>query len=697
MAIIEDEASFAIPRRGWLDRVLDGQRGHLFPWVPVALGCGIGLWFALRVEPGPVDLAVAATAAIVAFRVAFSFGASGRVAATAFGLVCTGFVLAGLRAERVDAPVMDFRYYGPVEGRVVEIDRSASDKVRLTLDRVRLDNVREVPRRVRISLHWDGTQTLPAPGLSVATTAHLGPPGGPVEPGGFDFRRMAWFEGLGAVGYTRTPLVAMAEVDGVGIGRLRHRIAEGLRARLPGETGAFAAAILVGDRSAIPEATADTLRASNLAHLLAISGLHMGLVTGTIFAAIRLLIAAMPWLALRVDGRRAAALAGFAAGGAYLALSGGTVPTERAFIMAAVVLCAVFLGRRAMTLRAVAVAALIVLALAPEALTGPGFVLSFAATTALVAAFAAGRKRTGSSRWVVRWLVGLFVSSVVAGAATAPFAAAFFNAYPRYGLAANMLAVPLMGFIVMPSAIAAALLVPFGLEGLALKACGFGIDAILVVADWVASWPGSVRPVPAPPDVVIPLLAIAGCVLSLWQGKGRAAGTAPLLLAVLLWSQHQRPDVLVSETGGLVGALGPEGRVLSRERGDGFAAELWLENDGTVRTQAQAASLGWPDLPVEIVHLKGKRAIADWTGACEAGTIVVTDQTLPTIDGNCLVLDATSLRGTGSVAFTFADGETKMDTATGRTGNRRWTQNYRPQPDATLRLVRLLWPGNPPQ
>ena len=660
-------------REGMLDRLVAAQRGHLFPWAPVALACGIALWFGLPLEPGPLDQALAGGLGAVLVWAALRMDGAARVLATGLGLACAGFVLAGLRAERVDAPVLAFRYYGPVEGRVIEIDRSGSDKVRLTLDRVRLDDVRDAPRRVRLSLHWDGPQAEPRPGVTVATTAHLGPPGGPVEPGGFDFRRMAWFEGLGAVGYARDPLVLMAPAEGVPVARLRHRIAEGLRARLPGEAGAFAAAILVGDRSAIPEETAEALRAANLAHLLAISGLHMGLATGTVFGALRLLIAAVPWLALRVDGRRIAALGGFAAGAGYLLLSGSTVPTERAFAMAAVVLGAVFLGRRALTLRAVAIAALIVLALRPEALTGPGFVLSFAATAALVAAFAEQRGTIRTKGPVARWALALFVSSAVAGAATAPFAAAFFNAWPRWGLPANLLAVPVMGFVVMPSAVASAALAPFGLEEPALAVMGWGIEAILAIARWVAGWPGAVVPVKAPPAAVVPLLGLGLCHLCLWQGRGRAVGAAPMALAALLWWQHPRPDVLVSETGGLVGALSHDGRVLSRERGDGFAAELWLENDGDRVIQAEAAARRWPSLPVAVVHLKGKRASAGWGDACRDGAVLVSDQRLEGAAAGCTLFDARALARTGALAIRFTDQGMEIRTAAELTGRRRWS------------------------
>ena len=339
----------------------------------------------------------------------------------------------------------------------------------------------------------------PEPGLTVIATAHLSPPGGAVEPGGYDFRRQAWFQRLGAVGYTRVPVLAYAPHEGrevsLAIYRLRMRISAAVQAALPPPVGGFAAAITTGDRSGMDGEVLEALRASNLAHLLAISGLHMGLLTGFVFAALRFGLAALPGAALYWPVRKIAAAAALAAGAIYLALSGGNVATERAFIMVAVMFVAILVERRAVTLRSVAVAALIVLTLRPEALYGPGFQMSFAATTALVAAYGAMRgKEWSPSRWPpwLRVVGGVAVSSFVAGMATAPISAAHFNQVPHYGLVANIVSVPLMGAVIIPAAVLAALLAPFGLGWVGLKLMEWPILWILSVAQTVAAWPGSV-------------------------------------------------------------------------------------------------------------------------------------------------------------------------------------------------------------
>ncbi|KUF12378.1 ComEC/Rec2 family competence protein [Pseudoponticoccus marisrubri] len=668
----------------WLERVVIGQRGHLFPWVPVCLAGGIGLYFALRVEPAPAVLAACGLAGLAVFGQARAGAVFGPLLA-ALALVALGVALAGARAHQVAGPVLDFRYYGAIEGRVVRIDRSASDALRLTLDRVVLERMDpdDTPLRVRVSLH--GTQGFydPEPGATVILTGHLSPPGGAVEPGGFDFRRHAWFLQLGAVGYTRNP-VLMLEPPGAGLPLFRARmwLSERVQARLPGETGAFAAAIMSGDRSGMGEDTLQALRDTNLAHLLAISGLHMGLLAGFVFAALRLALLLLPWTRHCWPVKKVAAFGALWAAAGYLALSGGNVATERAFIMAAAALCALMLDRRALSLRSVAVAALVVLMLRPEALLGPGFQMSFAATTALVAVFEQVSRAQRSWR-PPPWLgavLSVVVSSAVAGAATAPVGMAHFNQAAPYGLLANLVSVPVMGMLVVPMGVVAALLMPLGWDGAALAVMGLGLDWILAVAHHVAAWEGAVRHVKAPMPAVLPLLALGGLILCLWRGPGRLAGLAPAALGLTLWVVTERPAILVNDTGTLVGVMTPEGRALSRARGSGFVANTWLENDGQGGVQEGAAEL-WPDRPAKrtaravlegatLVHLQGKRATEAWTG-CAKGQILVTSAPLR-LSGGCEILDPDRLRRTGAVAYWPAEDGWRRVTDADRAGTRLW-------------------------
>lgn len=652
------------------------QRGHLFPWVPVCLGCGVALYFALRAEPGAGVYLGLVVAGVLCAVLAGRMGPGLSPLFWAGAMVATGLCIAGARAHHLSGPVLGWRYYGPVEGRIVRIDRSGSDALRLTLDRVRLHDVspEKTPARVRVSLHGMQGFVVPRPGLRVMMTAHLSPPGGPVEPGGFDFQRHAWFLRLGAVGYTRTPVLTLAPPEaGQGMFRARMALSARVQAALPGETGGFAAAIMTGDRSGIGQDTLEALRVSNLAHLLAISGLHMGLLAGFVFAAFRLGFAAVPVIGLRVPAKKLAALMALPVAAAYLGLSGGSVATERAFVMVAVALLAVMSDRRALSLRAVAVAAVIVLVLRPEALLGPGFQMSFAATTALVAVF--GWLRDAAVPLGPRWLrpaVAVVISSAVAGLATAPVAAAHFNQIAHYGLLANLLSVPLMGVLVMPAAVLAACLLPFGLEGVALWVMGQGLGWILGVAHWVAALEGARGTVVSPAAMVLPLLAMGALFLVLWQGRARLAGLVPMLLAALFWAQSERPDVLISDNGALVGVMTPQGRALSRARGAGFVAMNWLENDGDGAVQESAASRWRDPSPggLRILALRGKRAARDTTD-CNGHDWIVFDRT-PEHELPCTVFEPRMLRRSGAVALHVTAEGVKTVTARQITGTRLW-------------------------
>ncbi len=661
--------------------LLNTQRGHLFPWLAVAFAMGVGAYFSLRFEPGAALQGAVAFVAGVAALTALPRHEVLRPLSLTVLFVSLGFLAALWRAHDVAGPVLGWRYYGPVEGRIVGMDRSASDAVRLTLDQVRLSNVpaEETPRRVRISLHGDAAELgPPQPGTLAMTTGHLSAPGGPVEPGGFDFQRHAWFLELGAVGYTRVPTLALAPSDGgvaLAIFKTRMAISDHVRQVLPGDIGGFAAAVTTGDRSGISQEALEALRASNTAHLLAISGLHMGLLSAFVFGALRLGLALVPYLALRCPTRKLAATGALAAATIYLMLSGGNVATERAFVMVAVALCAILLDRRALSLRSVAIAALIVLALRPEALLGPGFQMSFAATTALVAVFQALRNtRLGWGIPGAQSTISLVLSSAVAGLATAPIGAAHFNAISHYGLLANLLSVPLMGVLVVPAAVASALMAVIGLEEIGLWAMGLGLQWILSVAHFVAGLDGARSFVVGPPSHALPILSLGFLFVILWQGRFRWAGLVAATFAIATWTQAERPDVLIAEGGALVGVMTPEGRAVSKSRGAGFVASNWLENDGDPSSQTVAAER-WPTSPPQLgnltfQHLSGKKAVRSFD-TCASGDLIVANQPLE-LDG-CRILDPDAMQATGAIAVSLGPQGLEFTSVRDLTGKRLWS------------------------
>jgi competence protein ComEC len=601
---------------------LAAERERWLLWLPVAFATGIAVYFALPVEPvAGFGLALAVASGMVA-GTGWWLGRRGRagqgvvVIALAICAAAAGFATARGHAAAAAAPVLE-RRLGPVmvEGVVAAIEPGLKG-ARLTLDDpviVRLPPAR-TPKRVRVRLR-DAAADVRL-GDTVRLRAMLMPPPAPSAPGAYDFARDAWFQRLGAVGFafgTATVVAPRIEEQGwlAGIGRLigeaRRALYERVRAALPGTSGAVAGALMTGERGDIPPATMEALRESGLAHLLAISGLHVGLVSGALFFGLRALLALFPGLALRCPIKKWAAFVALIGAGIYTLMTGATVPTQRAFLMVGIVLLAVMVDRAAISMRLVALAAVAVLAVAPESLLGPSFQMSFAAVVALIAAYEAARpwlaRMRGEGGLVRRmglYVAGVMLTTVIAGLATAPFALYHFSRVAVFGLVANLGAVPLTALWVMPWATLAYVLAPFGLEHLALAPMGWGVDAVVWIAGTVAAWPGAAAHLPEVPPGAFLALVAGGLWLCLWRTRWRLAGLAPLALGIVLAATARPPDLLVAgdarsfavrEGSRLVFVGAPVGR---------FERETWLRRagfdpdaeDGAIRLSAPSARLG---------------------------------------------------------------------------------------------------------
>jgi competence protein ComEC len=542
------------------------------------------------------------------------------------------------------------------------------------------------------------------PGDWIRLPAVLRPPPGPAAPGAFDFARQAYFARLGAVGYAVGHVARLTGAEAAPApaddGRrgwrlwwsgLRDSVARRILDVLPDRRGAVAAALMTGERGAIPEAVTKAMRDSGLAHLLAISGLHMGLVAGLLFFGLRALLALVPGLALDHPIKKWAAVAAGLGGFVYLLLTGATVPTQRAFVMVLLVLLAVLVDRRAISLRLVAWAALAVLLLAPESLLSASFQMSFAAVTALVAGYelVARRGWVGQRGLPVRlglYLAGVALTSVIAILATAPFAVFHFNRMALYGLAANLAAVPLTAFWIMPWAVVAFLLMPFGLAAAALVPMGWGIAALLSVAEFIAGLPGAVLAVKAMPSAGLGLVVLGGLWLCLWARPWRRLGAVPIAagLACLLLSAP--PDVLVSGDGKLLAVREPDGTLwLSSKQRGRFTAETWLRRAGQVEGRAWSYAAERGDSPLlcdqigciyragqEVVALAlDGRALAE---DCRAATVLISLEPLRRrrCPGPKLVIDRFDLWRNGGHALWLSAGGVRVESvATGR-GTRPW-------------------------
>ncbi|WP_372622299.1 ComEC/Rec2 family competence protein [Falsiroseomonas sp.] len=587
------------------------QQGRFAPWLAVALGAGVLAYFQPAEEPTQGALWLASPLAALAIWVA----RRARLAGWALGMLAAallGFGIAGWHAAR-QPPALDLPSTAVVlTGRVAQVELLPQGR-RVTLEGVRLGEGEALPRRLRVRLR-PADPSRPAPGDTLRIRALLRPPPPPVVPDGWDFQRAAYFSGLGGSGFALGPAeVIPAPPSLPGFARLRAAVEARVEAMIPGAAGAVAAALLTGSQAAIPPAEMTAMRDSGLAHLLSVSGLHMTIVMGTTFAVLRLAIALVPWLALRVPGKTVAAVGALAAGIGYTLLTGAQVPVQRSLAMAALVTLGLVVGRRALTVRSLAIAAALVLLLAPAEVLGPSFQMSFAAVLALAAGWevlrgrlpAAG-PRAGWRRRLVLAVFGLVVTSVLAGAATAPIGLYHFGRLQLYGVAANAVAVPLTSLLVMPAGMLALVLMPFGLEAPALWAMGQGVEAILASARTVAAWPEASPLRAPPPGPALALAAFGFCWLGLWRGRLRLLGL-PVMAAALAGGMAQPPpDLLVAGDSRLIALRTADGVFLHRLPGaSAFARDAMLRRLGV----AEAAPL-----PAEGVVARG--AIACTPAAC---------------------------------------------------------------------------------
>jgi competence protein ComEC len=677
---------------------LDAEQEHWFLWLPVLFGSGVALYFALPAEP-PTLVALMPAVAALALHLAGPRSGLGGLFTAALLAASLGAAAAKLRTEAVRAPVLQSQTRPlDVYGHLELIEPRAGKGQRLTIRVTALEKHAAHARPVRVRVVTRAENRALKPGDAVRLKATLNPPPGPSLPGDYDFARSAWFKSLGAVGYAD----AAAEIDAnapgppfalrisAAVARVRQAIGQRILAALPGQTGAIANALITGERGGISEATNQAFRDSGLFHILSISGLHMVIMAGAVFLCIRVVLAAIPAVALRYPIKKWAAAGAKVGAFCYLMISGAEFATVRSYIMISIMFLAVLLDRPALALRNVALAALAILLVWPESLFDAGFQMSFAAVVALVSAYEwlrlrdaaqLGPLRRGVFASVLLFLAGILTSTLVAGLAVAPFGVHHFHNTQQFAMLANLMAIPICNFVVMPAALAALVAMPFGLEAAPLRVMGLGIDAMVWCAHAVASLPGAVGRVPAIPTHAFALIVVGGLWCALWGTRWRLLGVMPIALGLMLAPTAQRPDVLVGRGAALVAVRGPDGK-LSALAGRGSAFELarWLEHDGDGRPAAEAGrgAAFRCDGRGCTAQVKGLRVAIANSGAalrddCSLAAILVLKFPKPK---GCRpsgpVIDVDDVRARGAHALTIEGSQVRVETVADRRGDRPW-------------------------
>ncbi|OJU05164.1 MAG: hypothetical protein BGN87_14260 [Rhizobiales bacterium 65-79] len=710
-------SGFAVPRRprpghGWRQAwerfeasirtaaTTEWERGTAFLFVPVCLSAGALVYFNISWEPSFIPLlssAVALSAAWFLARSKFIL----RLILLAALLVIAGVMAAKFEAWNASTKMLGADISTRIVGRVVTVEHQASGRIRLTIDLLSTSrpHLRYAPDRIRAS-----ARKIPAgikPGSGVSGVVRLFPPSGPLRPSSYDFSFRSYFDGIGASGFFLTnpeevsleSPASLPERLAAGIARLRDALADRVRAAVPGPNGEIGAALVAGVQSGIPDDINEALRITGLAHVLSISGLHMALVAGIVLVFVRLGFALFPGFASRHPTKKYAAVIALAALTFYLMISGAGVATERSYIMLAIMLVAVLFDRAAISMRNFALAALAVVVVTPHEIVGPSFQMSFAATAGLISGYAAWSEwrqrgpprppppqgasflRRGGNA-ALRHVFGLAATSLIAGTATALFAAWHFQRMSPLGLVANLATMPVISAVVMPFMVLGLVLMPFGLDGPAFAVMGEGIGLFTRISialskhspfDAIGILPGS----------AVICLTIALVVLTLTTTRLRIVALPFLAVGIALVARRPTPELFISEDARLVVLKLSDGAItINRNRPNQFTMEDWsraMMATAIVKPGRTVAS-AMPEIAPEVPFACTKTLCVAWNSegvvvahaasedaareACAVASLIVIDDATagsPCGAGGPAIVTKRDLARYGAAAVTFRD------------------------------------------
>jgi competence protein ComEC len=694
---------------GKLQEMWEAQLGATVLWAPVALTFGIWTYFSLPQEPALLLTGFFAGAALLLF-----WFARGRMGMLLLAVLLSGFVLAKIRADTIATSLLKATTGEiVVSGIVHDVERASERRATIILqpDKIEGMTAAQLPRRLRLSNSLKNGE--PAIGARIAFNARLVPNASPTMPGGFDYGRQLYFKGIGGTGRITSKIDVLGSASSPSLWLsgalhgLRQQIGDRIRQHLKGTIAAFAEAMITGERASIPEDVNRSLQISGLAHVLSISGLHMSLAAGGVFWIVRAFLALFPAIAQHWPIKKWAAGTALIFGFAYMLLAGSVAATQRSYIMLAVVFLAIIVDRPAISLRNLALAALLILILQPESAIQASFQMSFMAVMGLAAFFEYWNRprpereyriesrRIYYARKFYQIALASILTTLIAGSFSSIPAAYHFGRLAPYGVLANGLAIPVISLAVMPFAVLSVVLMPLGLEGWPLAVLGKGLEMVLNISDHVAALPGAQRVIPQVPLTSAIALALGASILCLAKRQAKFAGCALLIVGFALAQFNRFPDLLIERTAANMAFRNGSGElVFANSRRGRFAAEKWLQANGEELTFKEAAARsGWA--------CEGRSCRSEIKGKV-IGYFLDGEGIQPSCTGFDVIIAAYPLRGAckavpmridrfdvwrmGSHAIAIEGSAVGLTTARGLSGNRPWV--VVPEPRQKLNLAR---------
>jgi competence protein ComEC len=671
----------------WVASAVAAQHGQLILWAPVALAVGIGMHFYLPWQSQRM------AALVMLLGLAVSGGilrrAQLRPVMSLAALAALGLVLAGWREHRVAAPKLQRDVTVMLEARVIDLTAKHLIVEPLAADKA-------LPRLARVRVTLPKNPRAFEPGQRLRFRARLMRPQPAVSPAGYDFARYAWFQKIGATGRVLGD-IQMTGQDPPGtisgwFDRTRERAAQRFQSQIPGEAGKVAAALIVGERNSLSEETTDAMRISGLAHLLSVSGFHLVMVAGALFMGTRHVLALSPWMALHWPVKQIGAVVAMVGAVAYTLLTGAAYPSQRAMIAILIMMTGVLLGRSAISLRLVAVVGFLLLLYRPEALLDVSFQLSFMGVAALVAffdskhvrAWSAPTEQDGWLRRAGRGILNTLLATFIAELALSPIAIAHFNQLGIYGLLANVVGVPVTGFILMPLGFLSLVLQPVGLDHLVNPVFGFVLEKFIAFSIWISQLPAAQIRIPEIGGGAFALIMFGLVSLILLRGKARVLSGFFILSGIFLSLLYQPPQVRIAPEGKTIAVRDAKGDLQFPDlRGGKFARKSWSEDEAEKAETAQS----WQNMPgaacadniCRVAIANTQRVLALMSDAampakCPAADILI-DLRRDRRSAYCtapLYIDKSWLWKNGATEITLKDDRIFLTTYAARLGDHAW-------------------------
>ena len=651
-------------------------------WLPVLFGLGIGIYFALDVEPS-YWFTIVVVESLLALLYFFRYNPIKYMFIGSLIIVALGFSNIQIRSMYQSKFIEDIEETNNVtylKGRIVKIDKSAKGKVRLLLSDVAdFDTSKKGLYRITLPAKKSSLKD----GVCVEMVATVMPPMPPIMPNTYQFNRKSFFEGISALGYANSNVFEIdceqdlsfsQKLAGL-INQVRKKIAKNIYSVLLPDEAAVTSAILAGDRTGISDNLYQQYRDSGLAHFLSISGLHMSMIAALTFFAIRLLMSLIPTMALKYDSKKTAAIFAIFMSFVYLLISGADIPVQRAFIMTFIVLLGVLFSRNAISMRMLSFAAFVVLVISPYALISASFQMSFAAVLVLISFYEkyAGAiqkffKGKNIVKIILAYIIGLLISDFVASIATLPFAVYHFNTVAIYTTLGNLLAGPIIGLIIMPFVLISLFLMPFNLYVWPLKIVGFGVKAVNDITAYVSSLPNAGYHIISMPFWGLLLIVIGGLWLCIWQRKWRLWGVFPIVVGILSIFTTSVPDVIFSADAKSIAVKDNYGNMLVlQNRKNDFIKQIWLEKTASQNPDSKQEKI------LKKIY-KGKKTDKSWVDIeCDEKTCLYKNSVLWN-KGKSIEVNGENinLKQEGGGVVYFSEGKAKVKTIRSAIGKRLW-------------------------